>query len=150
MISGERRDELSLKNIYDAYRQRFDIEHFFRFGKNRLLMDKYQTPEVEHEEAWWQMVMLSYSQLYMAKEYAQKKPMPWEKHLPEYKSKSTKKTPTQVQRDFGRIIREIGTPAQPPKARKKSKGRQLGDAQTKRTRHPVIKKSKKSAPKQAA
>jgi len=43
--------------------ERLDIEHFFRFGKTRLLMDKIQTPDVEHEEAWWQLVMIAYTQL---------------------------------------------------------------------------------------
>ena len=44
--AGKRRLELSLSDIFNSYRQRFDIEHFFRFGKNRLLMDKIQTPDV--------------------------------------------------------------------------------------------------------
>jgi hypothetical protein len=39
----------------------------------------------------------------------------------------------------------IGTPAQPPKTRKKAPGRQLGDIQVKRVRHPIIKKSKNIA-----
>ncbi len=41
----------------------------------------------------------------------------------------TIKQPTQVQNDFERIIRMIGTPAQPPKPRKKSLGRQAGNIQ---------------------
>lgn len=52
-VAGQRRMELSLTDIFNSYRQRFDIEHFFRFGKNRLLMDKIQTPDVLHEEAFW-------------------------------------------------------------------------------------------------
>ena len=35
---GDRRNELSLLDIYQSYRQRYDLEHFFRFGKQRLLM----------------------------------------------------------------------------------------------------------------
>ena len=50
MVTGERRKELTGRMVYDSYRQRFDIEHFFRFGKQRLLLDKFQTPAVEHEE----------------------------------------------------------------------------------------------------
>lgn len=79
LISGKRRNELSLQNIFESYRQRFDIEHFFRFGKTRLLLDKFQTPEVDHEEAWWQLAMLSYMQLYMARQLANNLPNPWEK-----------------------------------------------------------------------
>ncbi len=150
VVVGKRKNELSLNEIYDAYRQRFDIEHFFRFGKNRLLMDKFQTPDVDHADAWWQMVMLSYAQLFLGKSYAEKMPTPWEKYLPEYQNSTPVITPTQVQRDFGRIIREFGTPAKPPKLRNKSKGRQKGELQNKRTRHPVVLKGKKDALKQAA
>ncbi len=39
----------------------------------------------------------------------------------------------------------IGTPAQPPKPRKKSLGRQAGNIQVKRMRHPIVKKWKNTA-----
>ena len=139
MIFGEKRLELSLHTIFDAYRQRFDLEHFFRFGKNKLLMDKSQTPDVGHEEAWWQLVMIAYAQLYLARDIAQNMPKPWEKYLPTFQSKR-KASPTQVQKDFERIIRLLGTPAQPPKRLKKSLGRQKGERQIPRTRYPVVKK----------
>ena len=32
-VLGERRDELELAQCYEHYIQRYDIEHFFRFGK---------------------------------------------------------------------------------------------------------------------
>ena len=60
LIMGQRRAELSLEQMYTAYRQRFDLEHFFRFGKNRLLLDRFQTPDVQQEERWWQLVCLAY------------------------------------------------------------------------------------------
>ena len=50
-----------------------------------------------------------------------------------------------VQKDFERIIRMIGTPAQPPKPRKNAPGRQLGDFQIKRIHHPIVKKWKNTA-----
>lgn len=46
LVIGKRRDELSLEEAFDAYGQRYDLEHFFRFGKQRLLMNGYQTPIV--------------------------------------------------------------------------------------------------------
>jgi len=140
--AGKRRMELSLSDIFNSYRQRFDTEHFFRFGKNRLLMDKIQTPDVRHEESWWQLVMIAYAQLYLSRSLASVFPNPWEKYLPAFKANATIKSPTQVQNDFERIIRMIGTPAQPPKPRQKAPGRKLGDIQIKRTRHPIVKKSK--------
>ena len=141
--AGERRMELSLFDIFHSYRQRFDIEHFFRFGKNRLLMDKIQTPDVNHEETWWQLVMIAYTQLYLARDTANKHPNPWETSSTTFKASGSIINPTHVQKDFERIIRLIGTPALPPKTRKKAPGRQLGEVQVKRTRYEIVKKIKK-------
>jgi len=138
LASGERRIELSLQDVFNVYRQRFDLEHFFRFGKNRLLMDKAQTPEVDHEEAWWQFCIIAYVQLYLAREFADHVVNPWEKYLPVFHQSTSEKSPTQVQKDFARIIRQFGTPAQSPKPRKKSSGRKKGEKQKKRKRHEVI------------
>lgn len=143
--AGKRRLELSLPDIFNSYRQRFDIEHFFRFGKNRLLMDKIQTPDVRHEESWWQLVIIAYAQLYLARSMANSLPKPWEKYLPSFKANGSIKQPTQVQNDFERIIKEIGTPARPPKPRKKAPGRKLGDTQVKRICHAIVKKGKNKA-----
>jgi hypothetical protein len=140
MVSGVKRLKLSLQGNFDAYRQRFDIEHFFRFGKNKLLMDKSQTPDVEHEEAWWQLIMIAYTQLYLARDIAKNTPKPWEKYLPSFKS-GKEISPTQVQKDFGRIIRTLGTPAPPPKHLKKALGRQKSEKQIPRVRYPVVQKS---------
>ena len=140
IVAGEKRFELSLRDIFDCYRQRFDIEHFFRFGKNRLLMDKSQTPDVDHEEAWWQLTMIAYTQLYLARDLAKNTPTPWEKYLPTFKS-SKEISPTQVQKDFGRIIQAFGTPAKPPKRMKNAPGRQIGEKQVARIRYPVVQKS---------
>ena len=50
------------------------------------------------------------------------------------------KNPTQVQKDFERMIKEIGTPARPPKPRKNAPGRKLGQIQIKRLCHAIGKK----------
>ena len=143
IVIGERRHELSLVEAWEAYGQRYDVEHYFRFGKQRLLMASYQTPDVEHEENWMQIVALAYMQLWLARDLAEALPRPWERYLPEAKSETA--SPSTVQRDFGRIIRQIGTPAEPPKPRGKSPGRVKGERQQPRKRHPVIKKGKKAS-----
>jgi len=150
LVAGKRCDELLLQDIFESYRQRFDIEHFFRFGKTRLLLNKFQTPDVKHEEAWWQLTMLAYIQLYLARQLANNFPNPWEKYLPEFKSDREEKSPTQVQKDFGRIIAAIGTPAKTPKPRKKSRGRSLGEMQIRRERYKVVYKGKKKKFKSSA
>jgi len=144
IVSGKEREQLSLPEIYTIYRQRFDIEHFFRFSKDKLLMNKTQTPELEREEAWWQFVMIAYTQLYMSRTLSDNIPNPWEKYLSSFKKEYIEKSPTQTQKCFERIIRDIGTLAKPPKPRKKSLGRNQGEVQIKRQRLDVIIKSKKT------
>lgn len=181
LVFGQRRKELSLCEIWEAYRQRFDVEHFFRFGKQRLLMDTYQTPETAHEENWWTLVQVAYLQLWFAREEAMSLPRPWERYLPRFRSErkasassespstdtisdsvesvpenttatstplpsehskpSSVASPSDVQRDFGRILRQIGTPARPPKPRGKAHGRRPGERLLLRVQLPIVKKS---------
>lgn len=143
MVSGKRRLELNLIQIWQAYKRRYDIEHFFKFGKSRLLMDKFQTPETSHEESWWQIGSLAYAQLYMARELANILPNPWEKYLPEMKRSVTVKSARQVQKSFVRLTTEIGTPASAPKLRVKPPGRVKGAKQVRRYRHPIVLKKPK-------
>jgi hypothetical protein len=114
IVMGDRRMELSLLDIYQAYLQRYDLEHFFRF-------DKFQTPDDEHEEHWWRLVALAYLQLWVAKDAVCHLPRPWEQYLPSVVNKQI--TPAMVLRDMSRIIRQTGTPAPAPKRRGNSPGR---------------------------
>ena len=52
IMIGQRRHELTTTEGDQAYRQRYDIEHLLRFGKQKLLLNASATPEVEHEENW--------------------------------------------------------------------------------------------------
>ena len=139
---GEQRHKLSLFDIWNSYEQRVDMEHFFRFGKQKLLLADYQTPIVEHEENWWQLVQLAYIQLSLARDLAEVLLRPWEKGLLKT-VQSAVPSPAMVLRAFERIISQIGTPAQSPKPRGKSSGRAQGEKPGPRKRHPVIKKAKK-------
>jgi len=141
IVMGQRRTELALKDIWQAYSQRYDLEHFIRFGKQRLLLTQYQTPDTEHEENWWQLVQLAYVQLYLARELANKLPRPWERYQPVRPGGVA--SPSQTQRDFGRIIRQFGTPAKPPKPRGNPSGRAKGARPTPRSRPRVVRKGKK-------
>jgi hypothetical protein len=141
---GERRGELSLLEAWLAYGQRYDLEHYFRFGKQRLLMAAYQTPDVEHEENWLTLVQLATVQLWLARDLTGIRLRPWERYLPQRASGVA--SPSQVQRDWERIIRLIGTPAQPPKRRGNAPGRAKSACPEHRPRQPVIKKSTRTAP----
>jgi hypothetical protein len=140
---GPRRGELTLVEIWDAYRQRYDLEHFFRFGKQRLLLTAYHTPDVQHEEHWWQIGQLAYVQLWLVRQLVDSLPRPWERYLPV--SSAGPVSPATAQRRFAEITRQIGTPAAPPKPRGNPVGRAKGTRPAPRLRQPVIKKGKMTA-----
>lgn len=140
---GERRCELSVQDIREAYGQRYDLEHFFRFGKQKMLLASFQTPEDVREEKWWQLVHLAYTQLWVSRHVACSLPRPWERSLPAMKKGVM--SPTLVQRDFGRIIRQMGTPAKPPKLRHISPGRRKGLKLPPRLHRKVVVKSPQKA-----
>lgn len=144
-LIGERRDEVSPEMAYNTYLNRYDIEHFFRFGKQKLLLDSYQTPELEHEEDWWKFVPLAYVQLYLANQLADLVPKPWERYLPAYKNVHKQatlgKTPSQTQRSFANILEVIGSPAAPSISRGNPLGRATGVVLDKREPQPINFKS---------
>ncbi len=143
IVMGERRHELSLEHRYQAYATRFDIEHFFRLGKQKMRLVDFQTPHVAREETWFQLVHIAYAQLWMARHRVDCLPRPWERNLPTMRRRLS--SPTLVQRDFGRIIRQVGTPAQPPQPRGISPGRRKGVQLPKRPSHKVVVKRQMTA-----
>ncbi len=79
----------------------------FRFAKNKLLLNKYYTPDVKKEENWVELVFFSYVNLWAARNLAVNIPYDWEKY---YQKKTPSKiTPSMVQKDFKRIIRTFGS-----------------------------------------
>jgi hypothetical protein len=139
LVIGERRHELSPIQIQQAYGRRFDLEHFNRFGKQRLLMTSFQTTNVRREENWWQIVQLAYIQLWLARYLVEVFPRPWERYLP--RPQAAAASPTITQRAFRRIIRQFGIPAVFPKPRGYSPGRPKGFRLRRRPRLPVLKKA---------
>lgn len=143
IVVGKRRHDLTPEQGCQAYATRFNMEHFFRFGKQKLNLADFQTPEVTREEKWWQLGHIAYAQLWMARHVVDALPRPWERNLPAMKQRLI--SPALVQRDFARIIRQLGTPAQPPKPRGISPGRRKGTKLPKRLRPKVVVKGKKAA-----
>lgn len=138
IVMGERRDQLALIEVWQAYGQRYHLEHYFRWGKQRLLMAAFHTPEVEHEENGLQIVQLASVQMWLARGLAETVRRPWERYLPRPASQLA--SPSQVQRNWEAIIRQIGTPARLPKRRGKSPGRPQGTCRAPRPRQAVVKK----------
>lgn len=144
IVAGKRRGELSLTQVYDSYIQRFDQEHYFRFSKQNLFLNRFQATDPQHLKNWEQLTMIAYVQLWLARDITQWLPRPWEIYLPVTLSDHQSATPSVVRRDMGRIIDDLGTPAVSSKPRGKSPGRPKGHKSPKKTRHPIRRKSKKS------
>lgn len=145
IVFGHRRNELSLFQCYQCYCQRFDMEHMFRFTKNKLLLNKYLTTDEKRAEKWFNLALLSYVNLWAARKLALNFPRDWEKY--NYKKTPSKITPSIVQKDFKRIIRTFGEKPSSPKPRGYSSGRKKGEKLPTKIIYPIVKKqySKKKA-----
>jgi hypothetical protein len=84
-VFGEKRANISLFDAYKAYRQRFDIEVHNRFSNQQLLLERFQTPLVEHLDNWAAIVMLTYWLLFFAADDVDNICNPWERYLPKFK-----------------------------------------------------------------
>jgi DDE superfamily endonuclease len=138
IVVGQQRRQLAGHQVYESYLERFHLEHGIRFSKQHLLMTQLQTPQVTTEERWVQLVILAYAQLWAARHLAQFLPRPWQRYLPTFFH--AHHSPSDVQRDFSRIIRSIGTPAQSVQPRGKSPGRPKGFTLEPRPKRPLVKR----------
>lgn len=120
------------------YCARFDIEHYFRFGKQRLLMVNFQTSETINEENWMQFGMIAYHQLYHARHLAKDLPRPWEKKR---SSDTSVLSPSRVQRDMPRLLEALPTITTEVKVRGISEGRKVGAKTGSRKNSEVVRKS---------
>jgi hypothetical protein len=125
------------------YNFRFCIERFFASKKRRLLLGHFQSPNVEHQQTFATMGSLAYQQWYLGKMSGaiQWRIKPWHRY-PKREPKGEKLSPSHVQRGFGSVLQSVGTPSVFVRTRNSPPGRQEGEVQIKRERHPVIRKSK--------
>lgn len=126
-----------LKNLYYLYLQRFTIEHWYRFLKQRLhwCLPKLKTPE--QSQRWSDLMPIITWQLWLAREFVSERPLPWQKSLT-----LDSLSPGRVAQSIGSIFTIIGTPAQPPKLRGKSPGWPQDTPRTPSQRYPIVKKGR--------
>lgn len=147
-VHGKQKEEIDLWDIFQLYKCRFDIEHYFRFGKQRLLLNDYQTPEVEHYNTWHRIVGIAYWFLFAASLDVEQVTMPWESKKKEEVQDvhpPQRKTPAQTQKGMELFISSFENLVTIPKTRNKGKGRKAGSVMTKKVRHQVVRKGKKGS-----
>ena len=127
------------------YFLRFPVERFFGTGKKNLMLGRFQSPEIAHQQTFSLMVALAYQQLYLAKmsgtiAWTIK---PWHRY-PKSDPNGEKLIPSHVQKGYPSVLKTVGTPAVFRPATHIPPGRQVGQTQNKRPLQPVIRKSKPS------
>jgi len=150
-VYGNRKEEVDLWDVFQLYKCRFDIEHYFRFGKQRLLLNDYQTAEIENYNTWHQVVAIAYWFLFAASQDVEHVCMPWENNAKENdqnsqngKQNNQRKTPAQTQKGMETFISTFENIVTDPKSRNKGKGREIDTIMTKRERYKVVRKGKKN------
>ncbi len=150
-VWGKSANKMTTVECYQCFRKRFDIEHFFRFGKQKLLLNGFQSVDIQHVENWLTHVMIAYWLLYVSRFDGQNIVRPWEKYAQKNKKidngdkspdENIAKSPSRTQRALNSIILGFANKELVPKPRNNSNGRQKGEVQTKKERSKTIKKSK--------
>jgi hypothetical protein len=144
VVSGKNKDQLSPQDAFCEYMQRYSIEPFFRFNKQKLLLDKFQSPDIQHLDNWILVVQLAIFLLFLTAYEVQHTCPKWQKYLP------IEKEPFKVRLTIAQARKAAQTlfltfdknPFLPVKS-KKGKPREKGQTQNKRTWYEVIKKKKK-------
>ena len=81
-VSGQRKDQIPTPLVQNQYRERSDVEGFYRFGKQRMLLDKLQTPVLQHLDNWLMVFTLAVWLLFTARKATTLIVKPWDKYLP--------------------------------------------------------------------
>ena len=131
-----------LADICYIYLWRFAIEHMFRFMKQHLGLTTSRSSALAHHERWVWFCALAYSQLLLIRhEVADRRP-PWQR--PSTPATPRPLTARQVQRNALAFLLDLAPLASDTKPAGKGPGRPSGFHPKPRTRHRVIKKTKKT------
>lgn len=141
-INGKRKEEISSEQGYQCYRKRYDIEPFFRFAKQRLLLDKFQTPDVRHFDNWLMVVQLATWLLYQTRQEACFTPKKWRKYLPKNKKVPDSLSLAQARHAAQNLFLTFDPSPFIPLKSKKGRPRQIGETQVPRKRHKPRKKKR--------
>ena len=107
------------------------------------MLEKFQTPDVDHFDNWLLILQLTAWLLYAASDEAHFRPRKWEKYLP--KNKQAQNAPrlsiAQTRKAAETLFLTFEQDAFKPVKSKKGNGRQKGQAQIPRKRYKVVKKT---------
>jgi hypothetical protein len=144
VISGRNKDKLSPGDAFLEYMQRYGIESFFRFGKQTLWLDKFQTPDVQHLDNWILVLQLTVFLLFLTAFDAPHSCPKWQKYVPIEKEPSkVRLTIAQARKSAEVLFLTFAKSPFLPIKSQKGKPRKKGQIQLKRSRYEIVKKKKK-------
>lgn len=147
-IQGQQKDEITTQQAFETYRHRYDIEPSIKFCKQKLMLEKYQTPDVQHFDNWLVVVMTAFWLLFTAARDVKYTPKKWQ----QYKVKNKKAveqtdknevilSPCQTRQAAQALFLTFDKSPFTPQKSKKGKGREKDTIRPLRNRHKVVKKN---------
>jgi len=142
-ISGNQKNAINTHEAFYEYQHRFDIEHNFRFQKQHLLLQKYQTPDVQTLDNWLLVVQLANTLLFLAADEVEHICHKWQKYKDKPAQEKQRLSPCQTKKAAQSLFLTFDkTPFLPQKSNK-GKGRIKGAIFMHRTLKKVNKKPRK-------
>jgi hypothetical protein len=151
-VFGKLKDKVSTVQAHQEYRNRYDIEGHNRFSSQKLLVNDYQTPDVETLDNWVLIVAAAYWLLFVAADEVDLIVKPWERNLPKNKeiteaqttTTPPKKSVAQTKKGTLALFSTLDTKPYQPKSVNNGKGRKKGIKMTQKKDKKVNRKSNKS------
>ncbi len=143
-ISGKRKAELQTIEAQQDYRIRWDIEPSIRLAKQQLLLNAYQTPNIQHLDNWMLVVQLAYGLLYAASDEAKHICQKWQKYnaVEKQAEQQPRLTMSQTKKAMPNLLSTFDVKPFIPQKSVNSIGRIKGQKQEPRQKYPVLKKKK--------
>lgn len=146
-VLGLERKRLKLKEVYERFRRRFDLEVTNRFLKQEMYLEDYQTPAKENVENWVLIAQTAMWLLYEAADEVESVSAKWQKYGEPKIKAGAKRTPSQTKKGAERLFLSFEKEPYLPKRCKKGQGRKKGTKLEKREEYKVEKKEKTVKPR---
>ena len=127
-LDGAAEDQV--RAVARAYLHRFDIEHMFRFLKQTLALGEYSCQQPESFDTWFNLVLVAFTQLLLARGDVEDQRLPWEKAR-------VTLSPGRVRRALKHPLHDAWRPVGRGFVPTGGRGAAKGVAQRPRARHPV-------------
>ena len=151
-VLGKLKDKVTTQQAHQEYRNRYDIEVHNRFSSHNLLLNAYQTPEVQTLDNWLLIVAIAYWLLFVAADEVEHVVKPWERNLPknkevgndQTKQNKPKKSVAQTKKGAERLFYTFDRKPYQPKSVNNGKGRKKGIKMIEKKDKKVNRKTNKS------